>query len=711
VAAELYKQAISIINQSGVKQWTITHPDFLAQNPGIADQANYAHEHHLHVGVNSGVEYKYSDGVSAPSTSGSGGAPQICCPPGVTPGEVSNSSTSGGKLSQKVFDLVAKLEGGLVDNPNDTGGRTNGGVTQKTYDAYRKAKGLPTQAVDNLSAAEKREIYDQFYAVSKADRLKAPLSMAAFDTAINFGEAAMGTFLREILQNKPVNSIPDSELKILTDAEVEQLNSRDPKQVAIELLNRRLQFRDIRVQQDPSQRVFLAGWRARDNEVLAQIQSGAFDTASSTLLLPQEYAVNDDSKKNLPQNIFESIFTPIRAEALISGPAKDSGNEFSQLSKSHLEFMEWVAKEKKYPGPYADNGGPDPATKTAADKLIAQAKADGINLQIAGIAGNYGYRGYNAQTFLFLDKIPSNLRYQDSMGAPDQVPQNVKNAYLQRASLSAPVGYSEHHTGKAVDFISDDGVSANLDPNTYPTALANWLETNATKAGFKLSYPKNSTAGAGYEPWHWLFGSVTPSDPNSETGANVSVPGGCIVAGTSGVSAGTNGSTTGGLPSNGKGTLNSGIYDTDFLKKLADGILTRNTITGNDCYAIVAGNGSILEGLDPDMILQGLATSPFTKSAYMFHDFMQSSSEGVPNYVRYGYEYSNDTAKMQRGSIVVISGEINKERGGDGDINVFIGKEEMASRGYGGYDAWMGRPINDEAISDLILGIYTKIKK
>ena len=188
------------------------------------------------------------------------------------------------------------------------------------------------------------------------------------------------------------------------------------------------------------------------------------------------------------------------------GEAKDPGTEFSKLSAGNKAFLEYIAKQKGYIGPFPDNGGPDAKAKVAMDKLIARAKADGINLQIAGDAGSYGYRGYNLQTSIFLEKIPANLQYQDSMGAPDKVPKNVIDAYLDRAKLSAPPGYSEHHTGKAADFVSDNAASLNLDPGTYPASLATWLEQNAPKEGFKLTYPKGSTQGAGYEPWHWFYG-------------------------------------------------------------------------------------------------------------------------------------------------------------------------------------------------------------
>ncbi|MEI6728784.1 MAG: hypothetical protein WCK98_04030 [bacterium] len=222
--------------------------------------------------------------------------------------------------------------------------------------------------------------------------------------------------------------------------------------------------------------------------------------------------------------------------------------------------------------------------------------------------------------------------------------------------------------------------------------------------GFVRLTPRTAGGAEGSQKFIEFAGNPNATNNGSTTGTNGTngATGGCIVAGTSGVAA-----TSGNLPSNGKETLNSGTYDGDFLKRLADNILNRTTITGSDCYAIV---GDELQKVDPEMVA-GLDASEYRASARMFHDFMQQTTGGVPNYVRYGYEYSKDLSKLQRGSIVVISGAINADRGGDGDINIFIGKAEMASRGNSGYDGWMGRPMNNESLSDIILGIYTKIKK
>ncbi|PSB19742.1 D-alanyl-D-alanine carboxypeptidase family protein [Phormidesmis priestleyi ULC007] len=75
----------------------------------------------------------------------------------------------------------------------------------------------------------------------------------------------------------------------------------------------------------------------------------------------------------------------------------------------------------------------------------------------------------------------------------------------QRAEVSAPPGYSEHHTGYAID-VGDGNVPAtNLSPSFDQTAAFKWLKQNAVRFNFELSFPKNNPQGVTYEPWHWRF--------------------------------------------------------------------------------------------------------------------------------------------------------------------------------------------------------------
>ena len=64
-------------------------------------------------------------------------------------------------------------------------------------------------------------------------------------------------------------------------------------------------------------------------------------------------------------------------------------------------------------------------------------------------------------------------------------------------------GYSEHHTGCAIDFISEGASSLSTDFEKTKTFI--WLSENANNYGFYLSYPKENNKGIIYEPWHWMF--------------------------------------------------------------------------------------------------------------------------------------------------------------------------------------------------------------
>ncbi len=75
----------------------------------------------------------------------------------------------------------------------------------------------------------------------------------------------------------------------------------------------------------------------------------------------------------------------------------------------------------------------------------------------------------------------------------------------KRAEVSAPPGYSEHHTGYAID-VGDGAVPAtNLSPNFDKTRAFKWLQANAARFSFEMSFPKNNPQGVNYEPWHWRF--------------------------------------------------------------------------------------------------------------------------------------------------------------------------------------------------------------
>lgn len=116
-------------------------------------------------------------------------------------------------------------------------------------------------------------------------------------------------------------------------------------------------------------------------------------------------------------------------------------------------------------------------------EMAAAAAAEGVNLVVIS-----GFRSRADQQYLFFEVKAE--RGQETR---------------QRAEVSAPPGYSEHHTGYAVDLGDANTPATNLNPDFDKTAAFRWLQANAAHYSFELSFPKNNAQGIHYEPWHWRY--------------------------------------------------------------------------------------------------------------------------------------------------------------------------------------------------------------
>lgn len=115
--------------------------------------------------------------------------------------------------------------------------------------------------------------------------------------------------------------------------------------------------------------------------------------------------------------------------------------------------------------------------------MVQAARASGVNLVPIS-----GFRSTKDQQHIYFD-------IQAERG----------QSVTKRAEVSAPPGYSEHHTGYAVDIGDGNTPATNLNPNFERTKAFKWLESNAARFHFEMSFPKNNSQGVSYEPWHWRF--------------------------------------------------------------------------------------------------------------------------------------------------------------------------------------------------------------
>jgi lysozyme family protein len=169
--------------------------------------------------------------------------------------------------------FVLKWEGGVSNDPDDRGGLTKCGVTQATYDRYRKAKGLPLQPVAKMTEPEMKEIYWRFYwQPVKGDEFAYPLALALFDTAVNMG---VGTAVK-LLQRAINDLLPQQKWVavdgVLGEQTLKAAKTLDPKRLALQLCNRREERYHAIVRANPTQRKFLRGWLNRLNDLRRSIQ-------------------------------------------------------------------------------------------------------------------------------------------------------------------------------------------------------------------------------------------------------------------------------------------------------------------------------------------------------------------------------------------------------------------------------------------------------
>ena len=111
------------------------------------------------------------------------------------------------------------------------------------------------------------------------------------------------------------------------------------------------------------------------------------------------------------------------------------------------------------------------------------AEADGIQLIFLS-----GFRSHELQREIFFEV--KSIRNQTAS---------------ERARVSAPPGYSEHSTGYAIDLGDSNRRDTDFEVDFENTLAFKWLQQNAAKYHFVLSFPSENLQGVTYEPWHWRY--------------------------------------------------------------------------------------------------------------------------------------------------------------------------------------------------------------
>lgn len=147
-------------------------------------------------------------------------------------------------------------EAGKKDDPNDPGGRTGiGGITQRTYDSWRRMRDLPERDVWQISMDEVHAIYrEEFWNVIRGDVLPTGIDLCVLDHSLPSGpDRAIKMMQAE------AGAIPDGRIGSNT---VEKVRLADSGRFINEFTERRIKFYKGRSLYS----TFGAGWLRRASE-------------------------------------------------------------------------------------------------------------------------------------------------------------------------------------------------------------------------------------------------------------------------------------------------------------------------------------------------------------------------------------------------------------------------------------------------------------
>lgn len=158
------------------------------------------------------------------------------------------------ELFEIAIEVVLGHEGGYSDHPDDHGGRTMYGISERAHPGLADA--IPT-----LSREEARQIYwERYWHGRRFDRLPQALAIKIFDLAVNMGERRAVACLQYALRACQITVMIDG----ILGPQTEGASLEAPEEALLAAIRSEAagEYRQI-IARDPSQAVFEIGWLAR----------------------------------------------------------------------------------------------------------------------------------------------------------------------------------------------------------------------------------------------------------------------------------------------------------------------------------------------------------------------------------------------------------------------------------------------------------------
>lgn len=141
---------------------------------------------------------------------------------------------------KKVLKWLALSEGGYINHKDDPGGATNMGVTQRTYNAYNRARGLPQKNVRHITEREVERIYiQQYFTPVWFNKLPSGLDYAMSDYSVNSGPSRAVKDMQRTLNKHGAGLSVDGVMGDMTYAAIMDVGAPD---LIVDLCERRMKF-------------------------------------------------------------------------------------------------------------------------------------------------------------------------------------------------------------------------------------------------------------------------------------------------------------------------------------------------------------------------------------------------------------------------------------------------------------------------------------
>jgi len=215
------------------------------------------------------------------------------------------------------------------------------------------------------------------------------------------------------------------------------------------------------------------------NQTVTSLESDLFAIKGEKTLLEEAYQ-NEKNRNDDFDNQIRKISGTVGTLEKLSKTDPELLQKYSKIYflNEHYTPSDLVDIPKEYVYPEDKKLQFHAKAWSFLEELLDEAKEDEIDLKVVS-----AYRSFGTQAAL-------KTSYKITYGA------GSANAF------SADQGYSEHQLGTTIDFTTPT-LAANF--NAFGSTEAfKWLQENAYKYGFILSYPKTNTYYQ-FEPWHWRF--------------------------------------------------------------------------------------------------------------------------------------------------------------------------------------------------------------